>query len=131
MRGDAPIVIAMCSALSACGAHRAAPQAPGPAPAHPSSAQQLTPDLVLAKVRGGYTTGVQRCYTRYLKNRSGHGRVLVSFTVDERGHAQDGAASGVPHRLGDCIVAEVARWRFPAPAAGEQRFAVPLDLVVD
>ena len=109
-----------------------------PAPHHatvaatmPAQSTTLTPDLVLAKVRGGYTSGVQRCYTRYLKNRSGHGRVLVSFTVDERGRAQDGAASGVPHRLGDCIVAEVARWRFPAPASGQQSFALPIDLIAD
>ena len=91
----------------------------------------LTPDLVLEKVRGGYMTGVQRCYTRYLKNASGHGRVIVMFTVNAKGEATDGEASGVPAKLGDCIVAEVARWRFPAPKDGEQSFALPLDLIAN
>lgn len=86
---------------------------------------QLTPDLVIAKARGA--TGIRRCYTRYLKHGNGHGRVLVSFTVDARGHAQDGAAAGVPAKLGDCIVAEVARWQFPPPHE-PQAFALPLDL---
>jgi hypothetical protein len=112
--------------LAACS-HHATPPAAKPALAGP----QLTPQLVLSKVRGGYATGVRRCYTRYLKHRSGHGRVIISFTVNARGEAQDGAAAGVPDALGDCIVAEVARWRFPAPRGGEQSFALPLDLIAD
>ena len=83
---------------------------------------------MIAKARGA--TGIQRCYTRYLKHRTGHGRVLVSVTVDARGRAQDGAAAGVPAKLGDCIVAEVARWQFPLPRA-PRSFALPLELVVD
>lgn len=89
---------------------------------------QLTPDLVIAKARAA--TGIQRCYTRYLKHGNGHGRVLVSFTVDAHGRAQDGAAAGVPAKLGDCIVAEVARWQFPRPRE-PQSFAVPLELIAD
>ena len=89
---------------------------------------ELTPDLVIAKARGA--TGIQRCYTRYLKHANGHGRVLVSFTVGADGRAQDGAASGVPPKLGDCIVAEVARWQFPPPRE-PQAFAVPLELIAD
>jgi hypothetical protein len=97
--------------------------------AQPVVAQShLTPDLVIAKARGA--SGIQRCYTRYLKHRNGHGRVLVSFTVDAQGHAQDGAAAGVPVKLGDCIVAEVDRWQFPPPRQ-PQSFAVPLDLIAD
>jgi hypothetical protein len=104
---------------------------PKPAEAPAFAGTELTPSLVLSKVRGGYATGVQRCYTRYLKHRSGHGRVLISFTVDAKGQAQDGAASGVPDKLGGCIVAEVARWRFPAPRGGEQSFAVPIELMAN
>jgi hypothetical protein len=114
-------------ALAACG-HGAKHEA---APEKPVAVAPLTPDVVIAKVRGGYITGVQRCYTRYLKNGSGHGRVLVSFTVNAKGEATEGATSGVPAKLGDCIVAEVARWRFPAPQDGEQSFALPLDLIAD
>ena len=121
------MLLICASSLIACshpaGTTRTAarPETAGPRP-------QLTPDLVIAKARGA--TGIQRCYTRYLKHAGGHGRVLVSFTVDTRGHAQDSAASGVPAKLGDCIVAEVARWKFPAPRE-PQSFAVPIDLVID
>src|SRR6185312_6483253 len=95
VRRGVPTFVASCSALAACSilgacAHRVAPQAPGAdreAQSASHQAAELTPEIVLARVRDGYTIGVQRCYTRYLKNRSGHGRVLVSFTVDERGRA--------------------------------------------
>lgn len=126
------LVMAAC-VLAACGlgacTHRAKPRAPArPVATVPVVHAQLTPDVVIAKARGA--TGIQRCYTRYLKHRSGHGRVLVSFTVDAQGRAQDGAAAGVPAKLGDCIVAEVERWHFPPPRA-PQSFAVPLDLQVN
>jgi hypothetical protein len=116
--------------LAACS-HHGTPAAPTARPAAAAPAPELTPDLVLSKVRGGYATGVQRCYSRYLKNRSGHGRVIITFTVNAKGEAMDGAATGVPRKLGGCIVAEVARWRFPAPRGGEQSFALPLDLIAD
>lgn len=119
--------------LAACSHHAKPPTAPAK-PAATTAAvagTELTPDIVIAKLKGGYATGVQRCYTRYLKNGTGHGRVIVSFTVNAKGEAMDGAASGAPKKLGGCIVAEVARWRFPAPRRGEQSFSVPLDLVVD
>ena len=115
--------------LAACSHHGKPAVAAKPAAAAP--APELTPELVLSKVRGGYATGVQRCYTRYLKNRSGHGRVVITFTVNAKGEVMDGAANGVPEKLGGCIVAEVARWRFPAPRGGEQSFALPLDLIAD
>lgn len=115
-------------ALTACS-HRHATTTPPPARPEPVVVRPaLTPELVIAKARGA--TGIQRCYTRYLKHRSGHGRVLVSFTVDAHGRAQDSAASGVPTKLGDCIVAEVARWQFPPPRH-PRSFAVPLELIVD
>jgi hypothetical protein len=123
--------IPLLAVLAACSHHAtpAAPAKPTPAPAFAGT--ELTPELVLSKVKGGYATGVQRCYTRYLKHRSGHGRVIISFTINAKGEAQDGAASGVPEKLGGCIVAEVARWRFPAPRSGEQSFALPFDLIAD
>jgi hypothetical protein len=112
-------------ALAGCG------HGSKPAPVTPRPAPVLTPDVVLEKVRGGYMNGVQRCYTRYLKNASGHGRVVVMFTVNAKGEAIESSASGVPEKLGDCIVAEVARWRFPAPTDGEQSFALPLELIAN
>lgn len=127
MSGIRPV--AALFAVAACGAPTATRPAIAPPPRRPRA--ELTPQLVLDRVRGGYAHGVQRCYSRYLKNHGGHGRVIVSFTVNAKGQATDGAASGVPARLGDCIVAEVARWRFPAPRRGEQSFALPLDLIAD
>ena len=124
-------MLVMLAACSHGGRPHAAAPAAAPAAESASSGTQLTPGLVIAKVRGGYATGVQRCYSRYLKNRGGHGRVIVSFTVNAKGQAQDGAASGVPPKLGGCIVAEVSRWRFPPPRGGEQSFALPLDLIAD
>lgn len=117
--------------FAACAAQRSPNPASATSPRPAPTSAILTPDVVIAKVQGGYANGVQRCYTRYLKNASGHGRVLVSFTVDSQGRAQDGAASGVPQPLGQCITAEVARWRFPAPASGEQSFALPIDLITE
>ena len=115
--------------MSAC-THRGASTAG--VPARPdvgrTARPTLTPDVVIAKARSA--TGIQRCYTRYLKHGGGHGRVLVSFTVDVQGRAQDRSASGVPSKLGDCIVAEVARWQFPPPREA-QSFALPLDLIVN
>ena len=117
--------------LAACS-HHGRPAAPAKQAARPTPAHtELTPAVVLSKVRSGYAHGVQRCYSRYLKSRAGHGRVIVSFTVNAKGEAQDGAATGVPRKLGGCIVAEVSRWRFPAPRGGDQSFALPLDLIAD
>jgi hypothetical protein len=87
----------------------------------------LTHDEIVAKVRGSYTIGVQRCYTWYQQTSSPHGQVLVSFTVDTDGRATGPAASGVPQRLGECIVGQVARWNFPAPLVA-QSFALPIEI---
>ena len=89
---------------------------------------KLTPDVVLATIKGRYIAGVERCYRRHLKKDAGaRGRVLVSFTVDPNGRARDGAARGITERVDDCIEAQVRRWRFPAPRA-ESRFALGLQL---
>ena len=91
---------------------------------------KLTPDVVLATIRGRYIAGVERCYRRHLKKDSAaRGRVLVSFTVDPSGRARDGAARGITERVDDCIEAQVRQWRFPAPRdRAESRFALGLQL---
>jgi hypothetical protein len=128
-----PVRTALVLVLLAACSHHARPVAPAKSvEAAPGFARtELTPAVVLSKVRSGYALGVQRCYSRYLKNHGGHGRVIVSFTVNAKGEATDGTANGVPAKLGGCIVAEVSRWRFPAPRGGEQSFALPLDLIAD
>jgi hypothetical protein len=91
---------------------------------------QLTPEVVLETIRGRYIAGVERCYRRHLKKDAGaRGRVLVSFTVDPKGHARDGDARGVTEQVDECITAQVQRWRFPVPRHhAEAHFALGLEL---
>jgi hypothetical protein len=113
---------------------RATPAAaPAPAPRVQPRPQTLTPDVVLATIRGRYITGVERCYRRHAKK---HGSVrdvvTVSFTVDPKGRARDGEARGVTDRVDGCITAQVRRWRFPVPDQHrERRFALGLELGVN
>jgi hypothetical protein len=90
----------------------------------------LTPDVVLATIRGRYISGVERCYRRHLKRDTGaRGRVLVSFTVDADGRAREGVARGITEQVDGCITAQVGRWRFPTPRGhAESRFALGLEL---
>jgi hypothetical protein len=87
--------------------------------------------VVLATIRSRYLGGVERCYRAHLKrDASARGRVLVSFTVDAKGRAREGAARGITDRVDDCIAAQIARWQFPRPDE-EARFALGLELSVD
>ena len=90
----------------------------------------LTPDLVVSTIRGQYMGGLQRCYRRHLKrDASASGRVVLSFMVDTDGRTVEGDASGIAEPVGECIEAQVARWRFPAPKQGDDaRFALQLQL---
>lgn len=91
----------------------------------------LTPDVVLATIRGRYLSGVERCYRRHLKRDArARGRVLVAFTVDARGRARDGEAHGIAARITDCIEAQMRRWQFPRPRR-EERFALGLELAAE
>jgi len=108
--------------------HEVAP-ARAPVRANPRVAA-LTPDVVLATIRGRYISGVERCYRRHSKKHGG-GRsvVLVSFTVGPRGKTRDGDARGVTSQVDGCIAAQVRRWRFPVPRQHrETRFALGLEL---
>jgi hypothetical protein len=119
----------LLGALVGC-AHSSGHSSVTAATAPQSAGAQLTSDEIVAKVRGSYTIGVQRCYAWYFQNRGGHSQVLVSFTVDTDGRATGPGASGVPQRLGECIIGQVARWQFPAPLVA-QSFALPIELAAD
>ena len=95
-----------------------------------TAAAELTPDVVLATIRGRYISGVERCYRRHLKkNAATRGVVLVSFTVGPKGRTRDGDARGVTEQVDDCIAAQVRQWRFPVPQQHrEARFALGLEL---
>jgi hypothetical protein len=104
---------------------------PVTAPRRPrAAAARLTPDVVLATIRGRYIAGVERCYRRHLKKDAGaRGRVLVSFTVDPKGRARDGVARGVTEQVDGCIARQVRHWRFPVPRTHRgSRFALRLEL---
>lgn len=122
--------------VAACATKSAPPPARLEAPtsepaARPRPARALTPDVVLATIRGRYLGGVQRCYRRHLKrDATARGRVLVAFTVDARGRARDGEAHGVTAQITDCIEAQMRRWRFPRPHR-EERFALGLVLAAE
>lgn len=135
--------VLVIASLMACSAKHApppvAPEPPReslkPAPRHgaqtPSS---LTPDVVLATIKGRYLPGVERCYQRHLKQHAdSSGRVIVSFTVDPSGRARDGSARGIAAQVEDCIASQIDRWQFPIPrsevgAPIEASFALGLQL---
>lgn len=111
---------------------------PEPAPVAPTrrpgtTVAALTPEVVLATIRGRYIAGVERCYRRHLKkNAAARGRVVVSFTVDRKGRAQDGEARGITEQVDGCITAQVQRWRFPVPRQHRaSHFALGLELGVN
>ena len=148
------LVIGALSCLAACATHGTpapvganAPHAAAPGPggrtsvrssqasSSPAGSSQagthLTPDVVLATIRGRYLPGVERCYSRHAKRLgSASDRVTVSFTVDEDGKTRDGDAHGITKRVDGCIRAQVARWTFPAPRA-EKSFSLGLQLSTD
>jgi hypothetical protein len=106
--------------------------APAREPRPRAAPEPLTPDVVLATIRGRYISGVERCYRRHAKKHgSTRSVVLVSFTVDPKGRARDGEARGVTGRVDGCIAAQVKRWRFPVPHEHrEARFALGLEVGV-
>lgn len=77
----------------------------------------LTPQVALETIEKRYVGGMQRCYRARLKRdaRAG-GRVVVTFTVDDRGHIADRSAKGVGRQVERCVLNAMARWTFPRPA---------------
>jgi hypothetical protein len=119
-------------ALAACG--RAAParrlEAPAPArPAPPIAAPAaLTPDDVLAAVTTRYLPGLRRCYQQQIKRDARvRGRMMLAFTIDERGQVTEASARGLAPKLGECIEQKMIAWKFAAPPA-EASFRIPVRL---
>jgi outer membrane biosynthesis protein TonB len=78
--------------------------------------------------------GLQRCYKAGLaQDATLSGRVIISFTVDERGHVIDPEASGVSSSVDTCIANRMKAWRVPIAkdakgAPTEASFTVSLAL---
>jgi 3-oxoacyl-ACP reductase-like protein len=76
----------------------------------------VTAEVVAAKIRSAYITGIQRCYRAYLqKDPKARGELVLKLTVDTSGHAIDATARGVATDVDDCIQVAMAAWRFPVP----------------
>ncbi|MCW5800869.1 MAG: AgmX/PglI C-terminal domain-containing protein [Deltaproteobacteria bacterium] len=94
---------------------------PDPTPRDPRP-PTLRPDDVLAKIRGGYMTAIQRCYLKELRDQPTlAGKVTLVLTVDERGRVDNASASGVSPGVSGCIEGLMSGWRFAIPRdpAGE------------
>jgi hypothetical protein len=119
-------------AMAACG--HAAPARPtepvaAPAAVRPvETAPALTPDDVLAAVTTRYLPGLRRCYQQQIKRDARvRGRLMLSFTVDERGQVTEATARGLATKLGECIERKMIAWRFAAPPV-EASFRIPVRL---
>jgi len=115
------------------GPHIADPQLTKLTPAHdetpvrivlvPSGPKQpphevgtLTADMVVDRIKTSYMVGLQRCYRLDLvHDQTLSGKIAISFTVDEKGHTIDSAASGLTSTIDACVSGIMAGWRFPVP----------------
>ena len=103
--------------VAACGA-REAPPPKAAVRARPVRivAPPLTPQLALETIEKRYVGGMQRCYrTRLKRDPQARGRVVVTFTVDDRGQVADRSAKGAGRQIERCVVNAMARWTFPRP----------------
>jgi TonB family protein len=98
------------------------PRVPTPTPtAKPIAAPRpteppLTPHAALAKIETNYLGGLRRCYRARLKRDTrAHGRIVVTFTVDEGGRLASKRARGVGRALEACVERAMARWSFVPP----------------
>jgi outer membrane biosynthesis protein TonB len=85
-------------------------------PAIEDRARPLTPSMLLETIEASYLGGLRRCYTARLKRDAGAGgKVVVTFTIDERGRLADGQATGVAKDIEACVERAMSRWAFPPP----------------
>ena len=89
----------------------------------------LEPGVISKEVRKRLGA-VLSCYERALKRRPKlSGKIVVSFTIGSTGSVTD--AEMASDTLGDaevssCVIANVKRWRFPAPDGGSVTVEYPL-----
>lgn len=95
----------------------------------------LTPDLVMRKVRSVYMAGIKRCYkTSLQQDPAARGKLTIAWKVNEAGRTIDPRVTGFRKDLDDCIAAQMANWRFPAPKTdqgepAEATFEIGLQMV--
>ncbi len=104
-------------------------------PPKTASATTLTPDLVMRKVSSAYMAGIKRCYkTSLQQDPAARGKLTLGWKVNETGRTIDPRVTGFRKDLDDCIVAQMANWRFPAPQTDqgeptEATFEITLQMV--
>ena len=105
--------------LCACRRQPSPPVTPRePARAPKPVAPALTPQLALETIEKRYVAGMQRCYRAKLKrDPRARGKVVVTFTVDDRGQVADRRAKGVHESIERCVESAMMKWTFPRPAA--------------
>jgi TonB family protein len=76
----------------------------------------LARDHVMQKISHLYMSGLQRCYQDRLKQQpTARGRVVLTFTVDEKGGVINPTATGIDDVLDACLVKRMSSWRFDPP----------------
>ncbi len=112
-------LLLVCVALCACRRQPAPPVAPREVKRASKPVARLTPDVALQTIEARYVGGMQRCYRARLKrDPNARGKVVVTFTVDDRGKLtyRDARARGVARSVERCVENAMLRWSFPAPA---------------
>lgn len=97
----------------------------------------LTPDAVLKRINDLYMAGLKRCYKDHLKtDPTARGPVKLSFTVNEKGRAVSGSASGFADPVDSCVESKMSGWTFAIPKdadgeATDAQFRITLQFVPD
>lgn len=85
-------------------------------------------DAIVQKINRVYMGGLQRCYKKSLVgNAVLAGKVMLTFTVTEKGSLGAASASGVDDALEACIEGLMSKWRFDPPV-DEDGEATEVDL---
>jgi hypothetical protein len=84
-----------------------------PPPAKPAP---LTADVALQRIEGHYRGGMHACYRSALKrDANARGRIVVTFTVDDRGQLSFREAKGISPAIEACVERAMSKWTFPRP----------------
>jgi hypothetical protein len=123
------LLIAVFAGTAAADAPVAGPPAGGkPAPTQPPTGKiaivgrqayddtTLSVDMINAKVNSVYMTGLKRCYNERLKRSpNARGRMVLRFSVTDRGHMDRVETHGFDTDLDECVRGAAQHWTFAIP----------------
>jgi|GEM_PF-3424776 len=85
-------------------------------------------DSIIRKISTTYVGGLQRCYKKALAGDAKlAGKIILTFTVTDRGKLSDGRAAGVDDTLADCVEGLMTSWTF-TPVVDADGDATDVDL---